>query len=176
MSAPTEDGTRNHRHVRFVGIGFCALVLIIFGLSFKEAWSTLTGQFWRSTPCIIERFEIVADRGTTPAFTADLLFHYQFDGIRHTGTRLWPAKQGDRDYRSLAEVPRAPHQCRGQHGRHHPSRHCRSLFRQSLRSFASRPRPAPGTVGHLAPLRPCLRLLPLHRGLPADHRVSQELR
>lgn len=46
----------------------------------------------------------MADRETTPAFTADLLFHYEVDGIRHTGTRLWPAKQSDRDYRSLAEV------------------------------------------------------------------------
>jgi hypothetical protein len=55
-------------------------------------------------PCVIERFEIEADRSKDPVFRPDLRYRYEIDGRKLTGTKLWKDKDGSDDHEDLAEI------------------------------------------------------------------------
>lgn len=104
MPKPAKSETANRRSLRFFAIAWLAIVLGITAIGLKSTWRLVAAQFWRATPCTIERFEIVADRDSYPAFKADLLFHYEIDGVRHSGTDPWPGQTSDRDYGNFADL------------------------------------------------------------------------
>lgn len=67
-------------------------------------WKTIAVEGWQKTPCVIERFEINANQSQDPPFQADLIFHYEINGTRHTGTKLWPDKKGSDDIEDLSKL------------------------------------------------------------------------
>ncbi|TAE78009.1 MAG: DUF3592 domain-containing protein [Verrucomicrobia bacterium] len=77
-------------------------VFVVLGLS--GLWKAVTVSGWERVPCEIERFEIRANAGKTPAFAADLRFHYEFDGRKYHGSHLWLEKEDGDDYEDLAEI------------------------------------------------------------------------
>ncbi len=84
------------------GLGWTAfsMVFVVFGLGMaRKAWKS---SAWDRVPCEVERFEIVDDRDADPPFRAAVRFHYRVEGVRHTGERLWPDKEGDDRYLVLA--------------------------------------------------------------------------
>ncbi|WP_035609031.1 DUF3592 domain-containing protein [Haloferula sp. BvORR071] len=104
MSHTTEDDSKKRRELRIFLVFYFVILSGITAVWLHGSRSSIAAQFWKSTPCTIERFEIVADRASNPAFRADLIFHYEVDGVRHTGTKLLPGRDGNRDYGTLAEI------------------------------------------------------------------------
>jgi len=86
------------------GVFWTLISGVIFVFSAKSLVDSLSARSWVETPCVIDRFEIVADQKADPKFRADLSFHYDFGGRHFTGDRLWREdKQGSKDYRDLGE-------------------------------------------------------------------------
>ena len=77
-------------------------IFVVAGVALT--WKTLAVQGWKETPCVIERFEITADPSQDPPFQPDLSFHYEINGTRHTGTKLWPDKKGSDDIEELSKL------------------------------------------------------------------------
>lgn len=107
MSRRAANDSKKRRELRIFLVLYFGVLSGIMAVWLHSAWPSMAAQFWKSTPCTIERFEIVADRASDPAFRADLIFHYEVDGVRHTGTKLLPGRDGDRDYGTLAEIREA---------------------------------------------------------------------
>jgi hypothetical protein len=89
---------------RVFGIFWTAFSSIFLCLGLWTTWDALEAWKWKSVPCVIERFEIVADQKQDPPFRPDLLYRYEIDGRKYTGTRLWKDKDGRDHYEDLAEV------------------------------------------------------------------------
>ncbi len=88
-------------------------IFVVVGIALT--WKSATVSGWDEVPCVIERFEILADPNEDPPFRADVVFHYEIDGRKYTGSRLWPEKKGSDDYEdlsalreSLAQGPEGP--------------------------------------------------------------------
>lgn len=77
-------------------------IFVVIGL--WTCWKAIAVSGWDKVPCVIERFEILADPKEDPPFRADLVFHYEVDGRNYTGSRLWPEKKGSDDYEDLSKL------------------------------------------------------------------------
>lgn len=100
---------------RIFGIVWTAFSSIFVCVGLWMTWGALEAWKWKSVPCVIERFEIVADQKLDPPFRPDLVYRYEIDGRKYTGTRLWQGKEGSDDYEDLAEV--REHLAQGPEGR-----------------------------------------------------------
>ncbi|MCW1922376.1 DUF3592 domain-containing protein [Luteolibacter arcticus] len=89
---------------RFFGICWTAFSSIFLCFGLWMTWGALEAWKWESVPCVIDRFEIVADQKKDPAFRADLAYRYKVDGREYTGTRLWKEDKGSDKYEELAKV------------------------------------------------------------------------
>ncbi|MCW1885084.1 DUF3592 domain-containing protein [Luteolibacter flavescens] len=89
---------------RIFGIFWTAFSSIFLFLGIWLTWSAIESRGWDTVPCIIERFEIVADQSQKQSFRPDLSYRYEVDGHSYTGTRLWKDKEGSDDYEDLAEI------------------------------------------------------------------------
>jgi hypothetical protein len=89
---------------RFFGIFWTAFSSIFVCVGLWMTWSALETWKWKSVPCMIERFEISADQKQDPSFRPAVLYRYEVDGRKYTGTRLWKDKEGSDDYETLAKV------------------------------------------------------------------------
>lgn len=77
----------------------------LYGLSLL--WKPLMAVTWKTAPCVIERFEITDDRDAKQPFRADLVFHYEINGTRYEGTRLWPRDEASEHYEDISEIREA---------------------------------------------------------------------
>lgn len=89
---------------KIFGIFWTAFSSIFLCFGLWITWGALEAWKWQSVPCVIERFEIAADQQQDPPFRPDLLYRYEIDGRKYTGTRLWKDKEGSDDYEDLAEL------------------------------------------------------------------------
>ena len=80
-------------------------IFLVIGLG--TTWKTIRVSGWDKIPCVIERFEILADKDENPPFRADLRYHYLVDGRKFSGTRLWLDQEGSDDYEELSELREA---------------------------------------------------------------------
>lgn len=89
-----------------VGFGLFWIVFssVFVAVGVSIAWKSAEHDGRERVPCVIERFEIDAERSRNPPFVPDLLFRYEYGGESRTGTKLWPEKEGDDDYAVIAEV------------------------------------------------------------------------
>ena len=78
-------------------------VFVCVGLG--VTWKGVSQSAWEKVPCVIERFEILADQKKNPVFEVDLKFRYEWAGQTFTGSDLRPGVRGDDDeYEKLSEV------------------------------------------------------------------------
>jgi len=75
-------------------------IFLVMGL--LAVFQSLSRNTWDKVPCVIERFEIRADRKQSPPFQPDLRFRYSVNGQEHTSDHLWPRKDGADDYEKLS--------------------------------------------------------------------------
>ena len=61
-------------------------------------------QGWDEVPCVVEKFEIIADRKKDEAFRPNVVFTFVYNGRDREGTKLWREKEGVEDYEELAEL------------------------------------------------------------------------
>lgn len=100
----SSNDSRARRRGTVFGILFTAFSSFFLCYGLWAVWNALETFTWRSVPCVIERFEIAADQKQDPSFRPDLVYHYEIDGRKYTGTRLWKKMEGRDDYEELAEV------------------------------------------------------------------------
>lgn len=67
-------------------------------------WKGVSQSAWKKVPCVIERFEILADQKKDPVFQPELKFRYEWEGQSYTGNRLRPDNKGDNEYEKLSGV------------------------------------------------------------------------
>lgn len=84
----------------FFGLMGCGAI----GLGIYVIRQHLLLRDWVKTPCVIERFEIKADPQGQPVYSPDLVFHYEIDGHRHTGTKVWAQGHADDEYEALGQA------------------------------------------------------------------------
>jgi|GEM_PF-6761494 len=77
-------------------------VFVCVGL--YAAWQSLFQSAWEKVPCVVERFEILADQKKNPVFEADLKFRYEWEGKSYSGTELRPGDKGESEYEKFSEV------------------------------------------------------------------------
>ena len=104
MEADESGKSSNGCGVRFFGLFWIAFSSIFLCVGLWMTWGALEAWKWKSVPCVIERFEIAADQSQEPPFRPDLIYRYELDGRKYTGTRLWTGKEGSDNYEDLAEV------------------------------------------------------------------------
>ncbi|MEK7953337.1 DUF3592 domain-containing protein [Luteolibacter soli] len=104
MPTGLRSESSNSWGVRFFGIFWTAFSSIFLGIGLWTTWGALETLRWQSVPCVIERFEIAADQKQDPPFRPDLVYRYELDGRKYTGTRLWKTKEGSDSYEDLAKV------------------------------------------------------------------------
>lgn len=75
-------------------------IFLIIGL--KSGYDALNRTAWPETPCEVTRFEVLANPDTDPPFQPEVQFTYAWEGITHTGSRVWASKKGEDDYEDLA--------------------------------------------------------------------------
>ncbi len=62
---------------------------------------------WERVSCVIERFEIDAERQRQPPFVPEVRFRYDYAGESRIGTKLWPERKGSDRYAEIAEIREA---------------------------------------------------------------------
>jgi len=75
----------------FFGLFFLAGVAAFYGLTIRPLWLVLMATRWVETPCVIDSSRVGVHRGSRardrPAYTVDLVYHYEFRGIPFTSRR-----------------------------------------------------------------------------------------
>ena len=104
MEADESGKSSNGCGVRAFGLFWTAFSSIFLCVGLWMTWGALEALKWKSVPCVIERFEIMADQSQKPPFRPDLVYRYELDGRKYTGTRLWTGKEGSDKYEDLAKV------------------------------------------------------------------------
>lgn len=104
-----QENARSAKPQRAAGIFVFGVFWILFSSIFVAvglwiSWKAVTISGWDTVPCVIERFEILADAAEDPPFRPDLVFSYQVDGRDYTGSRLWVDKKGSDEYEDLSEL------------------------------------------------------------------------
>jgi hypothetical protein len=101
-----DDSTPPKRTIGLIVFGVIwtlfSSIFVVVGL--WTSWKAVTVSAWDKVPCVIERFEILDDKNQDPPFRADLVFHYEIDGRKYGGSRLWPDKKGSDKYEDLSEL------------------------------------------------------------------------
>jgi hypothetical protein len=92
------------------------LFLIIFGLvwtifssifvviGIKSYLSDAERSSWPTAPCEVDSFVVKSKAGLDPAFQPTINYSYSWKGTKHTGTKVWPDKEGEDKYHELAEL------------------------------------------------------------------------
>ncbi len=86
------------------GLIWTALSSIFVLAGMGMAWKSAGRDSWERVPCVIERFEIGAERLREPPFIPEVRFRYDHAGESRIGTRLWPEKEGSDRYAEIAGI------------------------------------------------------------------------
>ncbi|MCP5536818.1 MAG: DUF3592 domain-containing protein [Akkermansiaceae bacterium] len=93
---------KSARGLLVFGLFWTAFSSIFLIIGLKTGYDALNRAAWPETPCEVTSFEVVANPNTDPAFQPSILYTYQWEGVTHTGDRVWADQTGENDYEDLA--------------------------------------------------------------------------
>ena len=95
---------QSSRGLLIFGLVWTAFSSIFLVIGVKSGLDAINRSTWEETDCTVSRFEIKADRNSTPPFQPAVSYSYTWQGTIHTGNRVWADKKGENDYEDLGEL------------------------------------------------------------------------
>jgi hypothetical protein len=95
---------KSSRGLLIFGIFWTAFSSIFLIVGLKTGYDALDRSAWPEVPCTVANFEVTANPNTDPPFQPTIEYSYQWEGVTHTGNRLWADEKGEDDYEDLAEL------------------------------------------------------------------------
>ncbi|BDS06823.1 hypothetical protein NT6N_18630 [Oceaniferula spumae] len=77
-------------------------IFLIIGL--KTCYDGFTRSQWPEVECMVHSFTITDKRSGDPPFQPKTSYTYEWEGVTHSGSTVWPSKKGEDDYEDLAEL------------------------------------------------------------------------
>ena len=86
------------------GIVWTAFSSIFAVIGIKLCYDGYHRSGWPKTECTVTHFRVSTDQKNDPAFQPKVKYTYEWEGVTHTGDRVWANSKGEDKYEDLAEL------------------------------------------------------------------------